>query len=89
MNEDAQEDALEEMQAQLEGMQALLDFLFEMLSGNLSGDHRMQVHTALRELTEHYGDEPEALPIHRALQAMARPRPDLRLVPPPSDDPAA
>lgn len=83
MAEDAQEDALEEMQAQLEGMQELLNFLFQTLSGNLSGRDRMRVHAALREIAEHYGDEPESLPIHHALRAVAQPRPKFHLVRPP------
>lgn len=87
MQDEAAPPTVEELERRLgdladyvEGQQRLLDFLFDMLAGNLREADRARLRQALRSLLLD-PDDPATLPVRRVLEAVGTPQPVLRLVP--------
>lgn len=77
--------SLGNLAAYVEGQQILLDFLFDMLAGNLSETNRAVLRQSLRQLLE-YPDEEVTRPVRRVLEAIGTPKPHLHLVHPTRDE---
>ena len=70
---------LSDLAGYIEGQQILLDFLFDMLAGNLASPDQERLRHELRELLE-YPDEMAQRPIQRVLKLIGTPKPRLQLI---------